>query len=120
MKYLGSFGGPSAPWIDDSDSWDEEQDLASIVGQIGQSLARSLEYRATTLREKPTFDLVVQEIRAQIAAAAVTGQLSAVAELSDLMVYLQSSLRIEQQQQEKPEEIEQGKSSLLSWDDKDE
>ncbi len=114
MKYLGSFGGPSAPWIDDEDPWDGEQDLASVLGQVGQSLARSLEYRATDLREKPTLPLVLQEIRAQIAAAAVTEQLSAIAELSDLMVYLQSLLQTEQHS------IPQEESSLSDWDAKDE
>lgn len=120
MKYLGSFGGPSAPWIDEDDSWSDEQDFGSVLSQVSRSLARALEYRVARLQEQPSLDLVVQEIRAQIAAAAAVGQFAAIAELSDLMMYLQSLAEAEKEPVREGTEKARVDVVLPDWDATDE
>ena len=88
MKYVGPFSGPSAPWVDDDQLTDSE--ALSIVERASSSLARSLEARAFKVRENPTLENLLLEVRAQIATATVTNHFDAIGELTYLMMELQA------------------------------
>jgi hypothetical protein len=88
MKYVGTFGGPSAPWVDEDDFLPAEDDPQFQVAAMAKSLAGALERRAAVLRANPTHDAIALEIRMQMCAHAVTNDVGALWQLSDLFYNL--------------------------------
>lgn len=107
MKYIGPFGGPSAPWVDDDHLPSTE--LNSILDEAASSLARSLEARAFKVRENPTLDNLLLEVRSQIATATVTNHFEALGELTYLLMELQALA-------ENGIEINQKEPAIFDWD----
>ena len=95
MKYVGTFGGPSAPWADEDDFLPAEDDPSFQLAAMAKSLAGSLERRAAILKANPTRDAVALEIRMQMCAHAVNNDVGALWQLSDLL-YSAMSVKLPQ------------------------
>lgn len=80
--------GPSAPWLRD-----EEHDhvFTEVKQQLAEALANALTARARALLDSRDMDLILLEIRVQIAEAAVTGQITRASDLHDYAMELLAS-----------------------------
>ena len=86
-KYFNSYLGPSAPWMqDDDEGGDDKAIYQQLLRQSADALADCLLRRVDTLRtEKLDSDVLILEIRQQMAEALARGDIGAVRELGDLM-----------------------------------
>jgi hypothetical protein len=76
-----SFAGPSAPWIDSDD-----QTYTYTLAEAAEELKRSLKARIAALdaTTDAPIDVLLTEIRVQIAEAAVRGDIVRAGDLNDL------------------------------------
>lgn len=75
-----TFHGPSASWADDDDG----VVYAHVLADAAQLLSKKLEQRLEALRSADDLEVILCELRCQLAEAAVTGHLSAASDLHDL------------------------------------
>lgn len=84
VRYRG-FLGPSAPWLDDEDGeLFAESSYEDSLRAYARSLAQSLHSRGDRLLVHPTIERIRNELRLQIAEAAIYGDLYAARQLFDL------------------------------------
>lgn len=101
MRYRG-FAGPSAPWHDDDDALFSDESLAYWVEGAGRLLSDALLRRSAALLEAPTYALVQEEARAQIAEAASRGKIEMVVRLSEILQEMENAAVAEQNAHEDP------------------
>lgn len=92
VRYRGSLGpsAPYPPWQDDEEGSDFHHDaLAEYLGDIARSLAEALRRRADAVLHNPTYDVVGEELRAQMAEAATRNRAWAARRLLDCMEELE-------------------------------
>ena len=113
MKYRSPLiSGPSAPWVDEDDL--PQAEYTFTIDGAASLLASRLRERAESLESRPTWDIVMEEIRCQLASASVRNDCLSVIDLSDLMMEV---LNIPQQQA--PVESTQTVPWPLPWEQED-
>ena len=111
MKYRPLITGPSAPWVDEDDLPDDNG--ATTIDQIAAVLADNLYRRADRLRHKPDWSLLQEELRVQVAGAAVRNELSEQLQLQDMLVELMNM------RYEEPPKMLPSVPDPLPWDDEE-
>lgn len=86
MKYRPLISGPSAPWVDEDDLPPNE--IPATIDWIASVLSARLNRRADELRYRPDAAQLNQEIRAQLAGAAVRNDTISILQLNDLLIEL--------------------------------
>jgi hypothetical protein len=85
VRYVGTFGGPSAPWMDEDDEFlPADDDVRHQLARMASALARALELRAARLRADPSFDTIAVEIRMQMAALAISNDVFGLMDMGEL------------------------------------